>query len=179
MKTQQTMLYALLLGGALLTGCAGNPPAPEPEALHAVDGPVSQTGPAANTHSIPDTDWVPPLYISPEEEASYYVSRLSDRRFVSYYGDRDNRRAFYIAAERLGDIGLPAVPLLYARLNTQDEYEQMLVLYALQLATQDPLLTSKTSGDYVQLPSVLSPESNAENVVIAQQWWQRNAGYLN
>lgn len=179
MKTQQTIVYALLFGGALLTGCAGNPPAPEPEALHPADGPVSQTAPAANTHSISATDWVPPLYMSPEEEAAYYVSRLSDRRFVSYYGDQNNRRAFYIAAERLGDIGLPAVPLLYARLNTPDEYEQMLVLYALQLATQDPLLKTKTGGDYVQFPSVLSPESNAQNVVIAQQWWQRNAGYLN
>ena len=71
--------------------------------------------------------------MSPEEEAAYYVARLYDRRFVSYYGDQDNRRTFYIAAQRIGDIGLPAVPLLYARLNIQDEYEQMLVLYALQL----------------------------------------------
>ncbi|MGO2148077.1 hypothetical protein [Halomonas sp.] len=178
MKIKQNMLCVLLLGSVLLAGCAGKQHRATSTAPQANDEPV-QAAPVASTSSVSATDWVPPLYISPEEEASYYVSRLSDRRFVSYYGDQDNRRTFYIAAERLGDIGLPAVPLLYARLNTQDEYEQMLVLYALQLATQDPLLTSKTGGNYVQLPSVLSPESNAENVVIAQQWWQRNAGYLN
>lgn len=117
--------------------------------------------------------------LAPEEEASYYVSRLSDRRFVSSYGDRDNPRPWYIAAEKLGEIGLPAVPLLFARLNTSDEYEQMLVLYALQLATQDPQLMVRTSGDYVQLGVVLDPAHNAENVVTAQQWWQQHASQLN
>lgn len=179
---QQKVLYVLLLGSVFLAGCAGNQRTAAPEKPR-TDAPVSQTPPAAapttyaNTASA--TDWVPPLFVSPEEEASYYVSRLSDRRFVSTYGGRDNPRTWYIAAERLGQIGLPAVPLLFARLDTHDEYELMLVLYALQLATQDPLLMANTGGSYVQLPTVLSPASNAENVVIARQWWQQNAGSLN
>lgn len=107
----------------------------------------SMTSAAAGVTAMPTTnmasDWLPPLFVSPEE-ASYYVSRLADRRFVTSYGDRNNRRPWYIAAEKLGEIGLPAVPLLFARLNTTDEYEQMLVLYALQLATQDPQLMVRT-----------------------------------
>lgn len=124
------------------------------------------------------SDWVPPLFISPEEEASYYVSRLADRRFVTSYGAYDNRRPWYIAAERLGEIGLPAVPLLFACLGTADQYEQMLVLYALQLATQDPQLMVRTGGEYIQLGVVLDPAYNAESVAIAQQWWQNHAMQL-
>ena len=98
---------------------------------------------------------------------------------MASYGDRDNRRPWYIAAERLGEIGLPAVPLLFARLNTRDAYEQMLVLYALQLATQDPQLMARTRGDYVQLGVVLDPAYNADNVETAQQWWQQYASVVS
>ncbi len=38
----------------------------------------------------------------------------------------------------------------------------MLALYALQLATQDPLLMARTRGDYIQLPNVLDATENAE-----------------
>ena len=180
---QQKMLYVLLLGSLVLAGCAGNQRAASPATSSTVEVPSSQAAPAAAPVSYPiigsATDWRPPLFVSPEEEASYYVSRLADRRFVSTYGDRDNPRIWYIAAERLGEIGLPAVPLLFSQLHTSDEYEQMLVLYALQLATQDPLLMARTGGNYVELPTVLEPSGNAENVQIAQQWWQQNAGYLN
>ncbi len=189
MQRSTVNVWAVCIGVAgslLLAGCAGGQrPAPSPAQAES-EAPTAVAQPAPNratTSSYPvtgiATDWVPPLFISPEEEASYYVSRLSDRRFVSSYGDRDNPRPWYIAAEKLGEIGLPAVPLLFARLNTSDEYEQMLVLYALQLATQDPQLMVRTSGDYVQLGVVLDPAHNAENVVTAQQWWQQHASQLN
>ena len=179
---QRSALYLRVVGvgvSLLLAGCAGGQhPSPTPSQT-AADAPLAspQPEPAATTapEAATASDWVPPLFISPEEEASYYVSRLADRRFVTSYGDRDNRRPWYIAAEQLGEIGLPAVPLLFARLNTSDAYEQMLVLYALQLATQDPQLMVRTGGDYVQLGVVLDPTHNAENVASAQQWWQQHA----
>lgn len=168
-------------GSLLLAGCAGGQrqaPTPrhvEPEvSLTTAQSPRAAADPAMPMTGLA-SDWVPPLFISPEEKASYYVSRLADRRFVTSYGDRDNSRPWYIAAERLGEIGLPAVPLLFARLNTSDGYEQMLVLYALQLATQDPQLMARTGGDYVQLGVVLDPKHNAENVATANQWWQQHA----
>ena len=165
----------------LLAGCAGQPSAParsgvSPVASSSVEAPA---GPA----SVPvragqAQDWRPPLLTSPEEEAAYYVSRLADRRFVGQYGGPDNPRPWYIAAERLGDIGMPAVPLLFARLNTDDQYELMLAIYALHLATQDPLVTFQTGGEAVQLPTVLDPSANEENRRIAQQWWERHAAHL-
>nr|WP_267135317.1 hypothetical protein [Halomonas dongshanensis] len=119
-------------------------------------------------------DWVPPYLTSPEEEAAYYVSRLADRRFVARYGNPAQPQVRYIAAERLGAIGAPAVPLLFARLTTQDDYEKMLVLYALQLATQDPVLMAQTGSDYVRLEPALDPAANASNQAIAQAWWGRH-----
>lgn len=177
-----------LAGGCILVsglvGCAGQPtltglplsdPAKTPAPLEAP--PASQE--PSQRISAAATDWVPPLFISPEEEAAYYVSRLADRRFVSSYGDGDNPKTWYIAAERLGEIGLPALPLLFAQLDTQNAYERMLVLYALQLATQDPLLMARTRGDYIQLETVLDPAGNAENTRIARQWWQRHSALLD
>ncbi|MGM0834378.1 MAG: hypothetical protein ACQEUK_16325 [Pseudomonadota bacterium] len=174
--------YAML---AMLAGCAGQSASPQtPDAIvQEVSPAVAQvTSVAAQPGYVADrqvTDWVPPLLTSPEEKAAYYVSRLADRRFVSQYGGQDNPRTWYIAAERLGEIGLPAVPLLFARLDTTDDYELMLALYALHLATQDPLLMARTRGDYIQLPSVLDSAANANNVRIAREWWQRHSAKLN
>jgi hypothetical protein len=178
---KQQAKLAVLIGSCTLVmviaGCAGPSISPD-TSTSAADTSAPQVSLGAQTSHIDGefvTDWVPPLLTSPEEKAAYYVSRLADRRFVSRYGDRDNPRTWYIAAERLGEIGLPAVPLLFTRLNTTDDYELMLALYALQLATQDPLLMVRTRGDYVQLPAVLDPAANAENVRIARQWWQQHS----
>jgi hypothetical protein len=169
----------------LLAGCAGQSSAParndSRSAPSASSEEIAPAAPASNYQPVRTAqaeDWTPPLQASPEEDAAYYVSRLSDRRFVSQYGGPDNPRPWYIAAERLGEIGMPAVPLLFARLNTEDQYELMLVLYALQLATQDPLVTFQTGGEAVQLPTVLDPSANGENRRIAQQWWERHAAQL-
>ena len=184
MQQSAHYLGVICLGACLLlAGCAGGPrSSPTPNQAAAEASPATQQPTPVATAapvSARDSDWVPPLFMSPEEEASYYVSRLADRRFVASYGDRDNRRPWYIAAERLGEIGLPAVHLLFARLNTRDAYEQMLVLYALQLATQDPQLMARTRGDYVQLGVVLDPAYNADNVETAQQWWQQYASVVS
>ena len=171
--------YAAVL---LLVGCAGqpSPSSSAGESPSAVEPAVSPVTPSATRASAsPVTDWVPPLLASPEEEAAYYVSRLADRSFVSQYGGPDNPRPWYIAAERLGEIGAPAVPLLLARLNTQDAYELMLVLYALHLATQDPLITFQTRGESVQLPGVLDERMNADNRRLVEEWQQRHAAALD
>lgn len=121
-----------------------------------------------------DRFWVPPLFASEEDEVHYYISRLADRRFIDVYGGEEHPRVWYIAAERLGQLGEPAVPVLFALLDTHDEYELMLALYALQLATQDPQLMAQTGGDYVRLATTLDKGTNAENRTIAQEWWERH-----
>lgn len=185
MKQRLQWLVPVFAMFTMLAGCAGqstSSQAPDAAVAQKVSPGVAQVSSgAAQPGYVTNrqvTDWVPPLLTSPEEKAAYYVSRLADRRFVSQYGGQDNPRTWYIAAERLGEIGLPAVPLLFTRLNTTDDYELMLALYALQLATQDPLLMARTRGDYIQLPTVLDATANAENVRIARHWWLQHSAQL-
>ncbi len=162
-------LVTALLGGCT-DGAPGTPketaPAPPAEAS---SEPVPATAPG------PARDREPPLFDSVEDEVRYYISRLPDRDFVDTYGGAEHPRPWYIAAERLGQTGAPAIPALVSRLDTQDEYELMLVLYALMLASQDPALMDATDGDYVELGTVLDPRYNAENRARALAWWQRHA----
>jgi hypothetical protein len=165
-------LPSVVLAVSLLVGCVARSPAP-------ATAPVGEADPSPPTEisapaSVPDRDWLPPLFTGVEDEVHYYISRLADRRFVETYGGTEHPRPWYIAAERLGQIGEPAIPLLVSRLDTSDAYELMLALYALMLASQDPRLMTRTGGDYVELGSVLTEESNAENRATAQAWWQRH-----
>lgn len=147
-----------LAGIAALAGCA--PPASESPPAGQADHETS-----ANTAAT-----APPQH----ETVHYYISRLPDRLYVKTYGDAENPRPWYIAAEALGEIGKPAVPALIARLDSPDPYELKLALYALMLASQDPELLAETGGEYLRLTSVLTEESNAENRQQALDWWQRN-----
>ncbi|WP_319022821.1 MULTISPECIES: hypothetical protein [unclassified Halomonas] len=163
------------LAAALLAGCAGRTPPPTTPAAAPEAPPSASTGyTAMPRYGMTDIYWEPPLATSPEERAAYFVSRLSDTRFVAP-GSNGPR---FVAAEKLGEIGLPAVPLLLARLDTRDEYELMLALYALELATQDPLLMARTRGDAITLKGALDPNTNADNVATARQWQQQHADAL-
>lgn len=159
----------------LLLGCGGRVPEPAPP----LDEPVAQAAPPdlairQGERRAEDRFWVPRHFHSVQDEAHYHVSRLADRSFVDVYGGDEHPRVWYIAAERLGQIGEPAVPLLFGLIDSGDDYELMLVLYALQLATQDPALMAQTAGDYVRLTSVLDPQANAQNREIALAWWERH-----
>jgi hypothetical protein len=165
------ILLVLLLAG----GCAGRS-APEAEPAASTPEPLAPIEPTAPLVATTQHDrfWVPPLFASEEDEVHYYISRLADRRFIDIYGGSEHPRAWYIAAERLGQIGEPAVPMLFALIDSRDEYELMLVLYALQLATQDPQLMAQTGNDYVRLIEALDQGANAENRAIALEWWERH-----
>jgi len=170
MSSRMSPLLPLGLATLLLAGCAGAPPAP-------AERPPGEPAPppvaAVPGVGVEERDWLPPLFSGVEDEAHYYISRLPDRRFVTTYGGEEHPRPWYIAAERLGQIGEPAIPLLAARLDSSDEYELMLALYALMLASQDPSLMAATGGDTLELGSVLDPRHNAENLALARAWWQR------
>ncbi|RCV91264.1 hypothetical protein [Billgrantia montanilacus] len=167
-----------LLVALLATGCAGRsePPPMEAQAPPQADvpPPSAQAELPPNGTTREDRYWLPALFATEEDEVHYFISRLADRRFIDTYGGDEHPRVWYIAAERLGQIGKPAVPLLFSLIDSTDPYELMLVLYALQLATQDPALLVETGGDYVQLGSVLAESANLENRQIALAWWQRH-----
>ncbi|WP_249322162.1 hypothetical protein [Halomonas sp. PGE1] len=170
MSSRMSPLLPLGLAALLLAGCAGAPPAPaERPTVEPAPPPVAAVPGVGREEQY----WLPPLFSGVEDEAHYYISRLPDRRFVATYGGEEHPRPWYIAAERLGQIGEPAIPLLAARLESSDEYELMLALYALMLASQDPSLMAATGGDTLELGSVLDPRHNAENLALARAWWQR------
>lgn len=159
-----------------MVGCGGR--APQAEAVGSVTPGLEEAATAispapARTIGVSRVEqyWLPPMFRTPQDEAHYYLSRLADRRFITYYGE--SGRPWYIAAERLGRLGEPAVPLLVERLETSDPYELMLALYALQLASQDPAVMARTGGEPVELEDVLSEASNAENRAAALAWWER------
>ena len=162
-------LPTLTLAVAMLAGCAGGASRLPPVAP--AETPAESFPPAV---AVEDRHWLPPLFTGVEDEVHYYISRLADRRFVDTYGGAEHPRPWYIAAERLGQIGEPAIPLLAPRLDTADEYELMLVLYALMLASQAPALMATTGGDYIELGTALDPRHNAENRDKALAWWQRH-----
>lgn len=108
-----------------------------------------------------------------QEKIRYYIDKLPDRDYVDTYGDEENPRPWYTAAEALGQIGKPAIPTLIKRLDTQDPYELKLALYALMLASQDAELMTETKSDYLQLSTVLTEDTNTENRRLALEWWER------
>ena len=182
---KRTPIAGLGLMVILLTaGCAGRaqPPPADESAPPQAEAPQAEAPPPSSQAETPpsgtareDRYWLPALFATEQDEAHYYVSRLADRRFIDTYGGDEHPRVWYIAAERLGQIGEPAVPLLFGLVDTTDAYELMLVLYALQLATQDSALMAETGGDYIQLGTVLTEDTNRENREIALAWWQRHS----
>ncbi|MFG6667581.1 hypothetical protein ACGK9R_10770 [Halomonas sp. HNIBRBA4712] len=161
---------ALLLA-LLLAGCAGREPPPAAEVAEPISVPAQTAVPR---YGMTDIYWEPPLATSPEERAAYYLSRLADPRFIAPGANG----VHYVAAEQLGTIGLPAVPLLLTRLDTQNEYELMLTLYALELASRDPLLMARTGSDPIMLNDTLNPQTNSQNVAAVREWQQRHQGAL-
>lgn len=106
------------------------------------------------------------------DDLHYNLSKLDDPEFTQTYGDGENEKIWYTAAENLGNMGKPAIPYLIEKLESDNQHEVMLALYALQLASQDPELQEKTRGNYISLPSVLNPRANRHNKAIALSWWE-------
>jgi len=108
----------------------------------------------------------------------YYIGKLPDRTYVDTYGGEEHPRTWYTAAEALGAMGKTAIPALIERLGTTDPYELKLALYALMLASQDPVLLAETDGDYLRLTTVLTQETNDENLRRARAWVQKHRHLL-
>lgn len=164
MMTRFKFHWLMLIGVAtlVLSGCTSmsdSSPAPEEGPVASEEQPVDERPAYERTTEDPD-------------DIAYNLQRLADRDFIDTYGDGENEKIWYHAAENLGQIGKPAVPYLIEKLSSNDEYEVMLALYALQLATQDEQLQEQLNGNYVRFPSVLNPRANAHNVAIAQDWWR-------
>lgn len=111
-------------------------------------------------------------------EILYYMSKLKDKDFTKPYGHQEEPYTWYIAAEELGVIGKPAIPYLMKNLQTNDEYEKGLTLYALLLASQHDNVNEFTKGDYINTGLTFSPEYQKEYVRIAEEWWEKYKEYF-
>ncbi|MCX7773528.1 MAG: hypothetical protein N2376_10505 [Clostridia bacterium] len=126
------------------------------------------------TNKIEDASEVKPTPeakdMTVEEKVAYYMEKLKDKSFTGTYGDG---QTWYTAAEELGMIGKPAIPKLIERLDTQDDYERALVLYALLLATQHDNVKTFTQGEYINVNLDFNAENHAEMVKAAKEWWEK------
>lgn len=140
--------------------------------------PGAEPGPSEAPVTITEAD-TPATAEDRPDDLHYNLSKLNDPEFTQTYGDGENDKIWYTAAENLGQIGKPAIPFLIMKLDSKNEHEVMLALYALQLASQDPQVQQHTDGNYVSLPSVLNPRANRHNRAIALSWWQEYAHLWN
>lgn len=104
-----------------------------------------------------------------EKKIDYYIGKLKDRSFTTTYG---HGYTWYTAAEELGQIGKPAIPPLMERLETKDDYERSVTLYALLLASQAAELKQATGSEYIDVDA-WDTKQHAASVQTARDWWQK------
>jgi bla regulator protein BlaR1 len=105
-----------------------------------------------------------------QKNVEMYLDKLKDKTFTDTYGDG---YTWYTAAEELGMIGKTAIPGLIAKLDTEDDYERALVLYALLLATQHESVKFFTLGEYIDVNLDFNPDSHPAMVEKAKAWWEK------
>lgn len=167
LKRSLRAMSAMVLATLLLSGCSSF------SSGSADDSDDTTSAPPIEEPSTTDeaTRADPASEGSEEERIAYYITQLADREYTQTYGDGDNEKIWYTAAESLGAIGKPAIPHLIDALQSDDDHVVMLALYAIQLASQDPELQAQTDANYVTLPSVLNPRANTHNTAIVMSWW--------
>lgn len=116
---------------------------------------------------VEDED-VLPEDLTIEEKVEFYLDKLKDKEFTGIYNEE---YTWYTAAEELGMIGKPAIPGLIEKLDTQDDYERALALYALLLATQQDNVKSFTNGEYINVNLDFNKDNHPEMVDKALSWW--------
>lgn len=107
---------------------------------------------------------------------NYYVEKLHDPTFVSINAEE---HTYYTAAECLGELGKPAIPVLIERLDTTDDYERALVLYALGLASQADNVKTFCGNDYIPVNLDFDARNHPEAVTTAKLWWNKYKSYFN
>lgn len=102
------------------------------------------------------------------DSIEFYVRHLGDSTFVSHYGDFDEATVWYIAAERLGMMGTPAIGPLIRHLDSARGFDLGQTLYALSLASQHESVKAITGGE---LPPVGPGQETAPTGVQAWRSW--------
>lgn len=105
----------------------------------------------------------------------YYLDKLKDPTYISIYNEE---YIYYTAAENLGQIGKAAIPKLIHLLNTPDDYERALALYALLLASQADNVKAFCSNDFIDVSLDFDARNHPQNIKTALDWWERYKAYF-
>lgn len=105
-------------------------------------------------------------------DVMFYIHKLKDEDFTLVYGD-ENANIWYTAAEELGLIGKPAIPYLIKNLQTKNDYERAVTLYALLLSSQHENVKSFTKGEYINVSLDFNVENHESYKKIALDWWEK------
>lgn len=163
----------LLVGCSTLTNTQTNPDIARPSPIPSQMTQSNQATPSLSVESSKDSSSTPE---AAEEEQSIdkkvemYLDKLKDKNFTDTYGDG---YTWYTAAEELGVIGKPAVPGLIKKLDTTDDYERALTLYALLLATQHEDVNAFTNGEYINVNLDFNSDNHPAMVEEAKKWWDK------
>ncbi len=106
----------------------------------------------------------------------FYLERLPDKNYYTIY---DDELKYYTAAEGLGSIGKRAIPKLIQRLDTTDDYERSLVLYALLLASQEDDVKEFAGNDYIKTGLDFDASTHPAQVKLAKDWWEKYKGHFS
>ncbi len=109
-----------------------------------------------------------------QEQVAFYVSRLADKDYFEHYSTHEEVPSeWYVAAEELGKIGLPAIPALIQRLEvSEDDYERAQIFYALRLAVQAEDARAVVGNDAPYTTAAFpAPEHHAELKRKWMGWW--------
>lgn len=108
-----------------------------------------------------------------DDTVKYYLEKLKDKSFTGTYGDGQEPKVWYTAAEELGMLGKPAIPGLIEKLRTDDDYERALALYALLLSSQHENVKEFTNGEYIDVTLDFNPDTHKDMVDKAMTWWNK------
>ena len=109
-----------------------------------------------------------------DEKVAFYVDRLGDKDYFEHYSTHEEIPSeWYVAAEELGTIGLPAIPALIDRLEESTEvYERQQIFYALRLAVQETNAQAIVGDDAPYSIEAFPPkEQHRELTTKWLEWW--------
>ena len=137
--------------------------------LEKIESSLSDSSNHLNELDVKVSDIQTNIYDLKTQLCHYYVEKLSDKTYIRTY---NNDYTFYIAAEALGELGKPAIPILMSTLKySNDSYETALIFYSLLLASQSPDVSVFTNGNYIHTYLDFDPATHCKKKRVAEKWW--------